>query len=125
MKINFLGFLIVSSITLSLMSCGDDLLPIEVSATEFVVDVAENPQNGQTLGSIAATTNRGILTFEIMSQDPAGALAVTPLTGKISVADASTFDFEERQFITAMIMVANKGAEDAIVARINITDVVD
>ena len=125
MKINFLNFVIMSFMTLSLMSCGDDIAPIEITAEQFVVTIEENPEVGQTLGSVSATTNRGILTYEVMSQDPVGSISVTPISGEIRVLDKTSFDYEEREFVTAMIMVANKGVENAIVARINITDAED
>ena len=103
------------------MSCGEDeIIPIRITAEGFVTDVEENPAVGKTIGTIIASTTRGDLSFEMMSQDPVDALIVDPISGEISIGDATLFDFEERRFTTAVIMVSNEDKEDAIVARVNV-----
>lgn len=123
MKINVLELLLFTTVMLSMMSCGEDeIAPIQISAQEFVVSIEENPEEGKVLGTINASTNRGDLSFEMMSQDPDNAIAVDPITGEITIEDVSAFDYEERLFTTAMIMVSNEGQQDVIVAKVNIED---
>jgi len=107
-------------------ACGEDeLAPITVSAQEFVSSIEENPEDGEILGTITATTNRGAIGFEMMSQDIDNAMVVDEVTGELTVGDVAAYDFEERRFVTAMIRVFNEDKEDVIVARINILDGLD
>lgn len=123
MKSFVLRWSFLSMIALLIWSCGkEELEPITVSADEFVSDIPENPQVGDSLGVINAITNRGNLMFEMLMQDPSNAIAVDENTGVLTVADASVFDFETRLFTTAMIRVYNEDKEVVIVARINILD---
>ena len=113
--------LVLPIVVLSVLSCGEDeIVPIQITAEEFVVNIEENPEVGATIGTIIASTTRGDLSFEMMTQDPVDALIVDPISGEISVGDATFFDFEERRFTTAVIMVFNEDKEDAIVARVNV-----
>jgi hypothetical protein len=126
MKINILKSLVLLTVVSLLLSCGEDeIAPIQINAEEFVMSIEENPEDGKALGTIIASTNRGDLFYEIMSQDPIDAIVLDPVTGDLTVGDVAAFDFEERQFTTAMIMVSNEDKEDVIIARINITDGID
>ena len=126
MRMNILKGLVLSASTLMVMSCGEDeLAPITITAEEFVTTIAENPEDGALLGDILANTNRGTLSYEIMSQDTDNAIAIDPVTGMLSVGDVSAYDFEERVFVTAMVKVINEGQEKAVTARVNITDGID
>ena len=126
MNINPMRWLSIAALATMLASCGEEeLAPITVSAQEFVMEIEENPEAGLVLGTIMASTNRGELSYEISSQDPANGLVLDPITGELSIGDASLFDFESRQFVTAMVKVSNDDKEDAIIARINITDGID
>jgi len=123
MKLFFLRVCAFSALLIIVISCGkEELEPITVSADEFVVDILENPQSGEIIGAITADTNRGNLGFEMLMQEPAGAILVDEDSGVISIGDVSVFDFEERLFTTAMIRVYNEDKEVVIVARINILD---
>lgn len=119
-------WLATAAVVTILVACGEDeIAPIQITAQEFVMSIEENPVDGKALGNIIASTNRGDLSYEIMTQDPVNAIVVDPVTGEITVGDASTFDFEERLFTTAMILVSNEDKEKVIVARVNITDGID
>lgn len=124
MKMRVIILLALPILTLSVWSCGeDDIIPLRISADECVVSVDENPNPGKSIGQVEATTTRGDLSYEIMTQDPADAIVVNPTTGEITVGDTTLFDYEERPFTTAMIMVSNEDKEEAMVARVNILNV--
>lgn len=126
MNINPMKWLAFAAVITMLTACGEEeLAPITVSAEEFMMSIEENPDNGFSIGTITASTNRGTLSYEMMSQDPANALLVDELTGEITVGDAALFDYEDREFVTAMIRVFNEDKENAIVARVNIINGID
>ncbi|WP_424961016.1 hypothetical protein [Ekhidna sp.] len=86
----------------------------ELTIQDFSVDIDENPTNGQVLGTLQ-TDGSGVLNFSITSQSPDGAMNVDASTGEITVADASLFDFEVNQTLTATV-----GADDSDPATITI-----
>ena len=113
----------LATLVLIMWSCGkEELEPITISADEFVTEILENPQAGESLGTLTASTNRGALGFEMIMQEPSNAISVDPNTGEISVSDVSAFDYESRLFTTAMIRIFNEDKEIVVVARINILD---
>jgi len=65
-----------------------------VAAERFLVD--ENSPAGTILGTIAPRNDHGdhALSFSILSGSGAGAIAVSSGTGRLTVADASRFDYE-------------------------------
>lgn len=107
------------------MACGDDEPapePISITAEDFITSIAENPDAGQVLGSITASTNRGTLNFALSNQSTSGALALSN-TGELSVADRGSFDFEVNQTITAVVTLTNEDVSEQVSVTINITDV--
>jgi hypothetical protein len=101
----------------------EDPIINEVSASDLMVSIEENPMQDQLIGTIQATTDSGSLSFSFDQQSHPGALSLANDTGELSVADPSFFDFEINQTITAVVNVSNgdNSAESNII--INIEDI--
>lgn len=106
------------------MACSDDEPApeaIEITAQDFVTSISENPDAGQVLGSITASTNRGTISYVLSAQSSAGAMALSN-TGELTVADPGPFDFETNQTITATVTLTNEDVNEQVAVTINITD---
>ncbi|PCE66055.1 hypothetical protein B7P33_01775 [Sediminicola luteus] len=77
----------------------------EVSAQNTNLNIAENPSNGDVVGSLQASGSN--LTYTITFQNPAGAFSIDANTGELSVADETLFDFETNPNMLATISVSN------------------
>lgn len=92
----------------------------------------ENSTNGTVVGSVSATDSdlpSETLTYSILSGNEAGAFAINPSTGQISVADSTQLDFESLTSYTLQVRVTDNGgliarSADAMVV-INLTDVLE
>ena len=76
----------------------------QLSVTDFIASIDENPQNGQIIGTVEVTGAEGQTSFSLNDEEPAGALNIDG-AGQLSVADASLFDFEANSVITASVTV--------------------
>lgn len=86
----------------------DDPAPaVTVNISDFTASIDENPENGASLGTVSASTSSGSVTFEIVSQTPAGAVAIDATSGALTVADASLFVAAENPMITGTIRATN------------------
>ncbi|TCK69303.1 hypothetical protein DFQ05_0824 [Winogradskyella wandonensis] len=74
----------------------------EVVFQTFDESIDENPTNGQVIGTVQSNAT-GNPNYSIVSQTPAGAIAIDPNTGVVTVADASLFDYEINQGVDAVI----------------------
>lgn len=94
-----------------------------ITLQDFDVTIDENPSNGQSLGNVTANQSIGgtVLTYAIASQSPSGALSINSSTGELTVLDASIYDYESNQTITAVVSV--NGNPDTATATININNV--
>ena len=110
---------------------GDDILI--VTAPEAVVPVimasnlsstiSENPEVGAALGTIQASVTSGSVQYSLVSQSVSGALTVDVSSGDVTVADASLFDFETIQTITAVIRISSGSVSEDINVTVSITDI--
>lgn len=115
---------------LFLYNCGDDNsvedLIAEISAVDLTTSIDENPANGATIGSIDASISDGsTLTFELIAQSPAGAMAINSSSGLLSVADASLFDFETNPTITGSVTVSSGDLSESVDVTVNLNDVAE
>ena len=79
-----------------------DVAETVITANDFSVSINENPANGDLIGTVQASANdNSTLTYALNNQSISGAMAIDINTGKLSVADAATFDFETNPRITA------------------------
>lgn len=101
--LKYLTFLFLLPI---LNGCSEDSSEsVSLIVQDFTTVLSTPPSTGTVLGQIPVTTNQGELEFDLLSEDPAGALSIHPSSGEISVANASLFDFDLRTEITAQVIV--------------------
>jgi hypothetical protein len=108
-------------------SCSDDAVdPIVITASDFAVTIAENPTNGQVLGTIEASANRGALSFSMTpSEIFPDAMAVNATTGQLTVANAEYFDFETNATVTGAVKITNGKVIETVMVTITVTDVME
>lgn len=80
---------------------------ITVSVSDFTGNIDENPDSGASIGTVSASTNSGSVSFEIVSQTPAGAVAINATSGALTVADASLFVAAINPTISGTVRVTN------------------
>lgn len=107
-----------------LQACSDEDASPEstITVSDFTGNIAENPTNGTSIGTVTASTTQGTLSFSIISQTPSNAVAINANSGELTVADASLFDFETNQSITGVISVTNGTQTEQLNFTINITN---
>ena len=114
------------AVFLVLWSCKDTIEAlIMVTATDFTVTIDENPINGQSLGTLVATSSSGVASFSLTTESPAGAFSVNPVSGELTVADASLFDFETNPVLTGTFTATNGATSDVANITVNLNDVVE
>ena len=119
---------------LLLFSCGgggdDDVQTVTptpvaavITAADLVATTPENPEAGASLGTVQASANTGSLQYSLTSQSVSGALAINASSGAVTVADATLFDFETVQSLTANVRVTSGSVTKDITVAITLTDV--
>jgi hypothetical protein len=88
----------------------------------FEVTVDENPSNGFVLGKLEATTNKGEITFKLISESVEGALELDNAKAELRVKDNSKFNFETTTKITAKVNVSNADVVKTIDVVVNVKD---
>lgn len=112
------------AVLLTVFACSEDDVPT-LNVSDFTVTVDENQSENTELGTIIASGTDGMFTYSITNQSPAGAIAIDASTGIISVADASSFDFETNPIITASISVVGNSITETSTATISLNDLDD
>lgn len=102
-----------------------DVNEITVSVSDFSITIPENPADGAVLGTITATTNMGSVSFSLSNQTPAGALAIHPTSGQLTVNDRRKFNYELYRTITATVTATNSGVSAMGSVTITLTDVAE
>ncbi|MFT6922104.1 MAG: hypothetical protein ACJA1C_001106 [Crocinitomicaceae bacterium] len=122
MKKNFklAGAVLMASTVLVFSSCNKDK---NVYADDLSVTMDENPSSGEVVGTVVATTEKSYITYTLASQSPAGALIIDPVSGELTVDDASLFNFEINPIITATVEADNGKNADVSAVTITLTDV--
>jgi len=100
-----------------------DPVAVVITAANLAATTPENPEAGATLGTVQASVSSGSLQYSLTSQSVAGALAINASTGAVTVADATLFDFETVQSLTANIRVSAGNVTEDITVTITLTDV--
>jgi len=77
------------------------------------------------LGTLSATSSGGFASFSLTSESPVGAFSVNPVSGELTVADASLFDFETNPVLTGTFTVTNGAASDVANITVNLNDVTE
>lgn len=122
-------YVILALPVLLALSCGDDEDPITITIDNPTValDFDENPQAGQIITTISATTNRGTLTYEIANETPSNGATEINSSGDLIVADASEFDFEKHSpaVLVITVKVSNGDASETATVTISLRDLPD
>lgn len=119
--------LLTSIIIISCSSDDDTPTPVEettIVIKDLEISIDENPIAGLELGVVEATTNQGTLVYTIKTEEPSGAFAIDA-TGKLKVKDATLFDYETRQTLTAKVQVKNGDITKEARVSITLNDVND
>ena len=122
-----LSFLFALAGMVLFTSCGDDdpvVIPEPtISAQSFIASIMENPELGQSIGTVSATTSSGNINYELSMVSPEGAIAINSSTGEITVADVAAFDFEVNAEVTAKYSATVRNTTEMAEINIAITDV--
>ncbi len=103
----------------------DELGPaIVINVNDFSGTIDENPNQGDIIGVLNATASTGTPVFTLVSQTPDGAIEISQ-SGEVSVSQASLFDFEVNQQITAIAQASLGGVSAPINITISINDVAE
>lgn len=111
----------------TVVSCGKYELSLdeEIISKNFIATMDENPENGFEIGTIDASSGYGRINYEILSQSPEGALAVSDKIvggGVITVANSTLFDFETNPVIEARVRVYNPDDSDTVLVQLTMID---
>ena len=122
-----LSFLFALAGVVLFSSCGDDdpvVVPEPtITAQSFIASVMENPELGQSIGTVTATTSSGTINYSLSMVAPDGAIAINSSTGEITVADVAAFDFETNAEVTAKFSATVSNTTEMAEINIAITDV--
>lgn len=108
-----------SNILININDLEDSMLTVE----NLNVQIGENPEPNQSLGSIVATTDQGSLTYSIESQVPSGAFQINENTGEVSVLNETLFDFELNETISGIVKVSNGNIDAFATVTITLNDI--
>lgn len=129
MKRNFKFKSLITLVLLSsTISCSSDddsnngQINNAITVQDFSVAVDENPTNGQSLGTVSASSSEALL-YSIVSSTPANALSIDTNTGELTVADETLYDYETNTVITATVTVENTTETENLAVTIDITNV--
>lgn len=100
----------------------EEPLAVTLTASNFNTNFDENPTVGATIGTVQGSANQGSVSFSIVSQSDAGAIAINASSGQITVGDASLFDYETRMVITAVVRVSVGSVSEDVTVTINLLD---
>lgn len=102
--LNIFFFLILSCINEDNTDINEQIF---IKSSDFTVDINEFPNNDQILGIIQASTNKGNITFSIISQTPNDAFTVNSLTGELKVLNKANYDFDINPEISGVVEIRN------------------
>ncbi len=122
--------LILVFVLISFASCSEDSNdpnPFEsnITASDFSITMNENPENGQVIGSISATTNQGSILYTFVEQTPANAFTIDSNSGELKVLNKQLFDFETNPIITGEIQLSNGFLFKSVSVTITLNDLVE
>lgn len=89
------------------------------------VTMAENPSDGDEIGSVSATSEVGRMSYALIAESPVGAIKLDSSTGELTVRDASLFNFEINPVITATVEADNGPNTENCEVTITLTDVAE
>ncbi|MGB1038669.1 MAG: cadherin repeat domain-containing protein, partial [Bacteroidia bacterium] len=78
-----------------------------VSCNAFAKTIEENPASNMILGTLDGSSNKGSVTFSLLTEVPTGAFTVDATSGELSVADNSLFTIATNPTLTGTFAVQN------------------
>jgi hypothetical protein len=119
-----LTFLVLLTITACTMSDDNntDNGNNELTVSDLTLSMTENPENGDSIGTIEGASNNGPLTFSILSQTSNGSIEVNATTGELLVADKTKFEYQIYPIISAIIQVSDSINTENALLTINLTE---
>lgn len=93
----------------------------QLVVNDFEVSFMENPENGALIGTLSASSTSGTVSFQLISEDPVGALSLDQETGDLSVADATLFSISQNAVITGVAEVTDGVETASLSITINLT----
>ncbi len=94
-----------------------------LTTQDETVNIDENPNTNQELVTITSNTDLGDATFSLANESVTGAFAIDATTGKLTVADASKFDYETNTSLTATVNLTNGSLMATSIVTVNLNDV--
>ena len=94
-----------------------------ITANDFTATIDENPTNGDVIGTMDATHSEGSSLTYSLTDNASGAVAINGNSGELTVADASAFDYETNQSLTAVYEVTDGTITEMATITITINDV--
>lgn len=105
-------------------SCGYETdFADEINARNLYLVIVENPNEGDNIGTIEASSSFGSMAFLVVEESHSGAFDVTKTKGEIIIRNASHFDFEQDTLVTVRVSVFNNDNADTIQVNITVRDV--
>lgn len=96
-----------------------------ISANDFSKSINENQITNTIIGTINAESTDGTLSYSIENQYPLGAIAINTVSGEITVADTSAFDYETNPTITATVTIKGSSITETSNVTITLNDMDD
>ena len=117
---------ITSFFIISCSSDDDSITDNSINVQNVInMTLDENPQIGQAIGNINATSNSP-MTFTLIQQTFNGAITLNSTNGTLTVGDISFFDFETNPVIQGVVEISNGNesvTSDLIINLNNIDDI--
>ncbi len=99
---------------------------VVVSFADSSFDLASNFADGTVVGTVNATTNFGTIMYAIISQDPAGAIALDANNGELSILNAQAVDQRRGATLTLEISATATGeVTETATITINVPEMVE
>lgn len=105
-----INLLFLQIFLVAIFACNNDDNSSEetiVNTSDFIMDINEFPENGQVIGKIEASTNKGNLTFSIISQTPNDAFIINSSTGELKVLNKILYNFDLNPKLSGIVAVRN------------------
>ncbi|MBI3219780.1 MAG: hypothetical protein HYZ44_09730 [Bacteroidetes bacterium] len=101
-----------------------DVIEVVVNISDFNVTIAENPTQGQVLGTVTASTNVGSLTYAIEEEGPSSPISVNS-SGQLTVKTPSKFNYELRTTVQAIVIATSGSVSKTATVTVTLTDVTE
>ncbi|MEM9339181.1 MAG: IPT/TIG domain-containing protein [Bacteroidota bacterium] len=121
------GLAMLAGMMFLLVACGGDdgtdVPAVGVTIQDQTFEINEEPSLGTVIGTVAASnTGEGALSFTIVSQTPDGAVAIDAVSGQLTVAELTAFDFETNTSVSLTVAASADGTTAEATVTVTIID---